>query len=299
MARDVGGTHRVGPEALARFRSEQLKRRIATLVVLLGPDTGLRIPIDTPELVIGRSSEADWVLHDHEISRRHLALESDPVRGRYRLRDLGSTNGTRVNLEAISEVDLKHGDKIFFGSSVLRFGFEDEIDSEHASELQRIVFTDDLTGLVVWRHFRQRLATQLQRASETGTSLALLMMDLDGLKGVNDRHGHAAGASVIAEAGRMIGAHVVGRGEACRFGGDEYVARLDGFDLDAGCAEADLLCAAIRAHPWRYEGHDLSISISIGVATHPESADNLDALCRAADEALYRAKAKGRDCVSR
>ena len=109
--------------ATARFQSEELKKyrldqKAPTLVVLLGADTGMRIPLVKPEVTLGRTAEADVVLHDEQISRRHAVIKCDPASQIYTLVDLNSTNGTRVNLEQVTETVLKDGDKIFLGSTV-------------------------------------------------------------------------------------------------------------------------------------------------------------------------------------
>src|ERR1041385_3594730 len=109
----------MGPEiefdggATARFQSEELKKyrldqKAPTLVVLLGLDTGMRIPLVKPEITLGRIADRDVVLlHDEQISRRHALIRHDPVQASYTLVDLNSTNGTRVNLQPITEHTLK------------------------------------------------------------------------------------------------------------------------------------------------------------------------------------------------
>ena len=292
---DGGSTARFHAEEVRNYRLDQ---KAPTLVVLLGSDTGVRIPLAKPELTLGRTTEADVLLHDELISRRHAVIRCDPIRQTYTLVDLNSTNGTRVNQESIQEVILREGDKIFIGSTVLKFVLEDELESEHRDVLNRWVFTDDLTGLVVKRRFYSQLHFQIQRALEGSESLSLLMMDLDGLKRINDAHGHAMGGFIISQAGRRIGEIVNPLGQACRYGGDEFVAYLIKHDLSQGLKVAEEIRSAIEVQTFEKDGKVLKLSISIGVAALTETSREVEVLNKAADEALYRAKGKGRNCVS-
>jgi len=292
---DGGSTARFHAGDVKNYRLDQ---KAPTLVVLLGSDTGLRIPLSKPELTLGRTTEADIILHDEQISRRHAVIRYDAIRQSYTLVDLNSTNGTRVNQERIQEVLLREGDKIFIGSTVLKFVFEDELELEHRDVLNRWVFTDDLTGLVVKRRFYSQLRFQIQRALEQSEPLSLLMMDLDGLKKINDAHGHDMGAFIISQAGKRIGDIVNPLGQACRYGGDEFVAYLLNHDLARAIAVGEQIRTGIECQDFEKDEKVLKLSISIGVAALAEAARDVETLNKAADEALYRAKGKGRNCVS-
>jgi two-component system cell cycle response regulator len=160
------------------------------------------------------------------------------------------------------------------------------------------MFQDDLTGLVVPRRFNNDLRVHLQSAKVLAKSIGLLMMDLDGLKKVNDAHGHHVGAHSISEVGKIIGAICNDLGEACRYGGDEFVAYLLEVDKVAALDGGEKIRCAVRDHVFRQDDLELRLSISIGVATFPGDGTTADVLTRAADAALYRAKEKGRDVVS-
>jgi diguanylate cyclase (GGDEF)-like protein len=172
---------------------------------------------------------------------------------------------------------------------------EDAVESEL---VDRLMFQDDLTGLVVKRRFNNDLAHRIQTAGAQGVSLSVFMMDMDGLKKVNDTHGHPTGAFVISETGKIIGDLFNAVGQACRFGGDEFIAYL----LNASKAEAlklgESIRQAIQGHVFVKENVELRVTISIGVAAFPENGRSLEALVQAADKALYRAKGKGRNAVS-
>ena len=290
-----GPTAHIPPEDLKEY---SLDERVPTLIVMQGINTGLRIPLIKEEIVLGRTEDADVVLHDDRISRRHAVIRSDPEQMIYTLSDLKSTNGTRVNLRQITEVELHEGDKIFLGSTVIKFVLQDEVDSEHARVVSRWAFTDDLTGLVVRRGFYNQLRFQIKKALERSEKLALLMLDMDGLKKVNDTHGHQYGGFVISQVGRLLGEICNPLGLACRYGGDEFVVFLVGHDLEAAMQVGKQIRATVQVSDFEKDNNVLKVTISIGVAVLPDHAQDLETLNTRADEALYRAKEKGRNCVS-
>jgi diguanylate cyclase (GGDEF)-like protein len=124
-------------------------------------------------------------------------------------------------------------------------------------------------------------------------------MDLDGIKAINDRHGHLFGAYTISETGKLIGRIVQGRGFAARFGGDEFVATLPDHDLEKAAAVAEEIRAKVAQHPFSYEAIPLQPGISIGVAAFPKDGTDATELFRHADEALYLAKRSGKNRVCR
>jgi diguanylate cyclase (GGDEF)-like protein len=280
------------------LKKYSLEKKVPTLLVLRGSDAGLRIPLVKESVTMGRTIDSDIVFHDDLISRRHAMIVHDLAAGTYSLVDLDSTNGTAVNSVKVGRVDLKDGDKIFLGSTILKFVLQDDVESESSELVDRLMFQDDLTGLVVKRRFYNDLKLQIGAAGAGGVSLSVFMMDLDGLKKINDSHGHPVGAFIISEVGKKIGDMCNPRGQACRYGGDEFIAYLretpktDAFQL------GETICKAIKAHVFEKDALQLRVSISIGVAAYPEDGKTLETLTRAADEALYRAKAKGRDRVS-
>jgi len=256
---------------------------------------GTRRPVDG-NLVIGRDPDVDLVLADALVSSRHALIED---RGdSWTLVDLGSTNGTTVNGEKGSEFALKHGDKIVFGSTVARFEMQDRLERAYSEQVEKLLNVDELSGLLVRRKFDLDLKAALDAARASNQPLGLLMMDLDGIKPINDTHGHLFGAYVIGESGHVIGRVLDKRGFATRFGGDEYIAALPGLALEAATAIGEEIRAAISAFVFEREGVRLHPGISIGAAAFPESAADAEALLQHADEALYRAKRAGKNRVS-
>ena len=269
---------------------------LPVLVVLTGNELGTRIVVDR-SLMIGRAPDADLTLSDQMISWHHARIE-DRGDG-FALFDLGSTNGTTVNGESKAEFLLKPNDRIVFGATAVSFEKEDALKVDFNETVERLLNIDDLSGLFVRRKFDAEFAALLDNARVAEHPLALLVMDMDGIKKINDTHGHLFGAHVIGQAGHIIGGIIHGRGIGCRFGGDEYLAALPDFDVDAACEVADQILRAINSVPFVKDGITLKPGISIGVAAFPSDAGDAATLFQRSDEALYRAKQDGRNRISR
>jgi diguanylate cyclase (GGDEF)-like protein len=167
-------------------------------------------------------------------------------------------------------------------------------DSRLRGELRRLSVTDDLTGLANRRAFRSTLATELKRSGRTQRPVCLLMLDLDHFKRVNDTFGHGAGDGVLATMGELLSSnmHRTGIDVAARVGGEEFAVILPETDEEGGTFAAERLRIEVMSRP-----ADILTTVSIGVAAS-HGGDDADSLLRAADRALYTAKALGRNCVS-
>jgi two-component system, cell cycle response regulator len=294
------------PAETIRFAADEApdysraSRRFAALLVVQGAEADLnsQVVCDKP-ITIGRDDEVELPLRDGSISRRHCTVEREEETGRYLLKDLGSTNGTRVNGTRVSDpMPLSEGDKIFLGASVVKFSYVDGFDVEYHAKLEEWVATDALTGLLNLRRFEAAFHFAVQRARGEGEPLAVMVMDMDGLKLINDTHGHEMGGFTIIEAAKLIRRFLEGKGETCRFGGDEFVSFLVGHDKASAVKVAESVVAGVKEHVFEKNGVTLKPTISVGVSMHPEDGDTPEELFRAADRALYRAKAAGRNQVA-
>lgn len=266
------------------------------LVVLTGNEIGTRVVVDR-SLLIGRDPAADLPLSDALISWHH-ALVEDRGDG-FALFDLGSTNGTTVNGESKPEFLLNPNDRIVFGATAVSFELQDALKEGYNENVDRLLNIDDLSGLLVRRKFDADFRVLVETSRTSGKPLTLLVMDLDGIKKINDTHGHLFGAFVIGQSGRLIGDVIGSKGIACRFGGDEYLAALPDHDATAGAAVADSILRAINTIPFVKDEIVLRPGISIGVAACPEHADDPEVLFQHADQALYRAKRAGKNRIAR
>lgn len=168
--------------------------------------------------------------------------------------------------------------------------------AKQQEHLKAIAQTDALTGLPNYRAFRARLEEEMKRARRYQTSLAAVMVDMDNLKPINDRLGHAAGNRAIIALAEAVVGQLRETDFAARYGGDEFVLLLPHTTASEALALAERLRRAIHRVDW--EG-GMPVRASLGVAALIPSAGeaNAEALIRAADSALYRAKHLGRDQV--
>jgi diguanylate cyclase (GGDEF)-like protein len=167
--------------------------------------------------------------------------------------------------------------------------------AERAEELKAAASTDALTGLCN-RHGALPLLDALQ--NDAAARIAVLVIDVDHFKQVNDRHGHAAGDAVLVIIARRLERVLPGSWRLARWGGEEFIAfgPVDS-PQDAGVI-AEALRQAVRDHPVRTTTIELPVSISIGVALRQDDLRRpWEALVHAADQALYRAKHAGRDRI--
>jgi two-component system cell cycle response regulator len=163
-------------------------------------------------------------------------------------------------------------------------------------EAQRLSFTDPLTGLWNYRYLRESLRREVERATRFGRMLAVLVLDLDHFKEVNDTYGHAAGDAVLGEFARRIRIGLREVDVAFRQGGEEFVVLLPETDAYGGIIVAERLGAAVRDQPVSIEARgSIPVTVSIGVAVFPEHGKTVQEVLQAADDALYAAKNGGRD----
>jgi diguanylate cyclase (GGDEF)-like protein len=162
-------------------------------------------------------------------------------------------------------------------------------------EAQRLSVTDGLTGLGNYRFFQTTLAREVERASRFHRSLAVLMLDLDLFKQVNDAHGHQVGDAVMVEIADRIRDEIREVDVVCRYGGEEFVVVLPETGREGAGYTAERICNAVRRRPVAVAALRLRITLSAGVAVFPTHGDTPASIVRAADDALYAAKASGRD----
>jgi two-component system cell cycle response regulator len=278
---------------------EKLSLQNAVVIVLEGADIGKRFVLKDGTTIIGRNPDhTDILISDRTVSAIHSRIDYDPVTGGYSITDLESKNGTLVNSQETEATPLHDGDKIFIGATILKFTFEDTFEDRFYSKLHELMNVDRLTGLPVKRIFDEELEKAFGTARRNGETLSLLMMDLDGLKQINDTFGHQMGSQSIAETGKIVGEEIGGEGMASRFGGDEFIAFLPGMPLEKAKSLGEHIREKIADHTIRLNGDAISSTISIGIAERTHAVATPEELIRLADEALYRAKKAGRNALS-
>ncbi len=268
-----------------------------SLLVISGAsaDIGNHMLVEYP-VVIGRDA-AGLPLHDGRISRRHVMVE--PSEGRYYVRDLGSTNGTCLNGQILKDkTELQNGDRIVLGHTIIKFMLIDETEARYLRDIQHLAGIDSLTGLPAKHRFDSLLQEAIRTALAKDLSLSVMMMDMDGLKSINDKHGHHMGAHTISRVGGIIGRVVEGIGEASRFGGDEFCAMFPNIGIAEAMKIGEQIRLEVEKNEYKLKDTSVRATISIGVAELSENIKNENDLLSLADQALYRSKEKGRNNVS-
>lgn len=163
-------------------------------------------------------------------------------------------------------------------------------------ELRRIASMDELTGTHTRRHLLELGEHEQRRRARHGHSMAILMMDLDHFKQINDRYGHAAGDQMLRDFGFLLRSSLRKGDIAGRFGGEEFLAILPETDLETARLIAERLCARVRENQTLWNEHALAVTVSVGVVVL-SGAEALERAIGRADRALYAAKDAGRDRV--
>jgi diguanylate cyclase (GGDEF)-like protein/PAS domain S-box-containing protein len=157
---------------------------------------------------------------------------------------------------------------------------------------------DPLTGLFNRRYMEESFERELGRADRDGSTIGVIMLDLDHFKQFNDTFGHDGGDAILKEFSQLLMTRTRKEDLVCRYGGEEFLIILPGASLEDALHRAESLLAAIRDIAVIVGGRELGpASASMGVALFPYHGDTVRSLIRAADDALYKAKARGRDCV--
>jgi len=296
----------------------------AVVLVLCDPEHELRHLLWGDPMVEEHRREVLFVDRLATLAPMAEGLER-PWLGRYREKQHAGLFPGIKGLGSVALIPVRHNDAIegvlMFGSAdKARFGAQLATDflahlglvsavclenGVNRARLLRSGFTDFLTGFYNRRYLQARLREELARAQRLGHSLALLMIDIDHFKQINDRFGHLAGDTVLHEVAGRIGAQMRTSDTGARFGGDEFAMLLqEGSVVDAERVALRVL-QAVRARPIAL-ATDVAevIGLSIGVAAAapaPELRDHKmlgDRLIAAADAALYRAKSQGRNQVA-
>jgi len=274
------------------------------LLVLSGKETGRIFSLSKAEVTIGRSEEVDVLIVDPSISRRHAKLRLISPEA-VSLEDLGSKNGTFFDGQRISQIDLRDGDRFQLGAStILKLTYQDRIEQEFQRQLYESATRDGLTGLFNKKFLVDRLCAEFAYCVRHGVKLSLCMVDIDRFKGINDRWGHLAGDSVLAQISRLL--HGASRTEdiVCRYGGEEFVVLLREIDERGAARYAERIRRRVERAEFQFidkDGSQRSIkaTISVGLATlGVRGFATIDDFITAADKQLYHAKRTGRNRVS-
>jgi diguanylate cyclase (GGDEF)-like protein len=163
--------------------------------------------------------------------------------------------------------------------------------------LRKQVVTDPLTGLFNVRHFRKSLEHELERTRRTGMTTALIMVDLDHFKNINDTWGHESGNQVLQTVAQLLQDQTRKLDICCRYGGEEFAVILPSTELMLARQVAERCLNSLRETVIPLDETDLQVTVSIGVAVADNSAQTAESLIENADECMYEAKRGGRNQV--
>lgn len=301
MARD---DKEVPPSSLAATRvatrSDQAMRAVkpaagrpgARLVVIVGPKIGVQHALGEEGVDIGRDPSCGFPVDNDLVSRRHARIEW--TGSGYRIADLGSTNGTFVNDQRITQRDLVDGDRISIGKAMLKFLGSNNVEAEYHQVIFHLMSHDGLTGIHNKRHFDEGLSAATARPG----LLSLLVMDVDFFKKINDTYGHAAGDAVLRRLAETVSTVVPPGCTFARVGGEEFSVLCPETALEGAVTLGETIRRKVEQTTFDFEGTLIPVTTSIGVACRgATSALHGTELYKAADAQLYEAKQSGRNRV--
>ena len=272
----------------------------ATLTVLSGLHAGRSVTIDRAPVTIGRAPDADLVLDETGVSRHHARVVRSPDGGFY-VEDLGSVNGTFVGAARVDVAPLERGALLQLGPHLrMRFAIVDAVDEALSRQLYESSVHDPLTHVFNRRYLADRLAAEVARARRGRSDVAVLVIDVDALKSVNDSFGHLAGDRLLSTVAARILRTLRIEDVLARYGGDEFVVIAGGTDRADAEQLAERVRRAVEALLLSARGREVRTTVSIGVASLTELADNSEPaeLIALADARMYGAKASGGNKVS-
>lgn len=273
-----------------------------SLVVLIGPPgyTGKQWSLTQAETIVGRSVECSIFIDDRSLSRNHcrFMLMGPDVS----VVDMGSTNKTIVNgmtLPPQTPHRLRNNDQIKTGNVVFKFLERGSLEAMSTQEVQERVAKDVLTGAYTKAELLQRAPELMKRSETLGDPLSLVVFDIDYFKKINDTFGHPGGDYILRELGRVVGTKLVrSQDYFARFGGEEFVILLLGSNSKQAWDVAERIRLTVQGHSFVYEGAQVPVTVSLGVAERLPTEKNWEALFDRADKALYHSKKTGRNKVT-
>jgi diguanylate cyclase (GGDEF)-like protein len=269
------------------------------LVMIRGPQLGRRIALSEGAHTLGRSSECDLVIATDGVSRQHCILRVE--RGTVRVRDCGSKNGTWVQGERIAvdeAIVLANGAILRTGDASFKLLLNGDAEAEYHEAVYRMLTEDVLTQVKNRRFLMDVLEREVAREQRGENGLALLLVDVDEFKRINDEAGHVFGDYVLREVAALIARQARRTDCLARFGGDEFAVVLTDSTKSGAEIFAERLRGQVEHMRFELDGKTFPVTLSIGVAHWTPEIGTPPAFLNAADVAFYAAKAAGRNRVA-
>ena len=250
----------------------------------------------------GRDGEREIEKSHEQIASRAVAVESSkwsaPVIDDGHLCMPMSAGGYAVGVLAVPEAagPFSEGRRRALAAAATLLGISLR-NAELFREVRENSLRDRLTGCFNRAHALEVIDTELRRARRSQMPVSVLMFDIDHFKDINDRYGHLCGDAVLAAVGARMRDVLRGSDVKCRYGGEEFLVLLPETPIEGAKRVADTLRREIADMPVQWKDDTLTVTASFGVTMALPSEIDTDAIIGRADEALYRAKAQGRNCV--
>ncbi|WP_337175341.1 GGDEF domain-containing protein [Paludisphaera sp.] len=291
----------VSPVEMEGDDTQVLPRSPMYLITIQGGVPGAMLRIEGPEASLGRSAENVHQFPDPTISRRHAVITHDGS-GDAWLTDLGSSNGTYLDGKRVpphAATRLEDGARIQLGASIiLKYASLGPDDERFQREMFERTVRDNLTGLYNRGYFMEQIGPLCERNRMRNLGTALLMVDIDHFKRVNDLHGHEAGDAALREVAKVLRESTRSDDLVARYGGEEFIVALPVASADQGWERAEQFRRMLASRPIRAGRKELRVTASFGVSSSTMARPRgIKALMTTADVALYEAKRTGRDRV--
>lgn len=280
---------------------QRIGRSIPRLIVLEGGNLRAQYEIDQSEMIIGRDADCALSIQDSKVSRNHAKidcfnLDDASLETRVVLTDLGSTNGTFVNGQPVSQIELRDQDRISIGPVLFCFttGEEDQLGDDLIIQPER---RDTLTGLASRDFFNQEIQRRFDRARCYFRDLSMLILEIDNFKRLNDAYGHQVGYEVLRETGALVRQTIRQGDFAARYSVIQFSVILPETSMEEALVQAERLRNALSMHSIPTQETAIGITASVGVAMLVPSMRGAGELIEAADRALFRAIDSGRNQV--
>ncbi len=274
-----------------------IAKRVNYLIIIFGreDDLGKEMEI-TRDTVVGRSLKSDFVTSDPLMSRQHFKLSVKD--GKVYVEDLNSLNGTYLNQKFLKgKTVLNSGDIITAGRTVFKFECRTELESLFHKYLYNAATSDRMTNLFNKYYFITQIKREVSYAKRYGKTFSLLMVDIDDFKKVNDSHGHQVGDETLKFVAFKIMNSIRENDIAARYGGEEFAIILPEADAKSAYMVGERMRSMVESEILELDDVKIDITISVGVATFPDDANNWESLIKIADKRLYLAKEMGKNKV--
>lgn len=296
-ATDTGHAKLKEGETVARgpaYVHAKIGKNLPFLTIIYPHESKGTYLITDEKQIIGRGKHAAIVLNDDLASREHCQfwLGQQGVI----IKDMVSTNGTIIDSQTIDEAVLSQESRLLIGTHIFKLEYKNEHELEYDKKLLQAATLDALTGIANRKTLMERARSLYGQCAHNERTLALVMVDIDHFKRVNDSLGHPAGDQVIKQVAQVLAENCSSKDICGRYGGEEFMMLLP----DKHYSDLENLCQSVRKQikdtHFTWEGGAIRVTISMGASVgEGAKLPGLEASVEHADRLLYEAKERGRN----